>query len=162
GQGRAGRAHRLRLGACGDPGRTRPRLCPRRQGRRLRALSAGPDAGRPRGLHRRAGPRGAGGRRTGQGRSAARALALPGRPCEMRAENGGLSMAGAYNLLIGLHIIAVIAWMAGLMMLLMLFAYHTETAPPGSEFDAHFIRWEGKLVRIILNPAFIIVWVLGL
>jgi len=71
-------------------------------------------------------------------------------------------MAGAYNLLIGLHIIAVIAWMAGLMMLPRLFAYHTETAPPGSEFDAHFIRWEGKLVRIILNPAFIIVWVLGL
>ena len=71
-------------------------------------------------------------------------------------------MTGAYNLLIGLHIIAVIAWMAGLMMLPRLFAYHTETAPPGSEFDAHFIRWEGKLVKIILNPAFVIVWVLGL
>lgn len=71
-------------------------------------------------------------------------------------------MVGAYNLLIGLHIIAVIAWMAGLMMLPRLFAYHTETAPPGSEFDAHFIRWEGKLVKIILNPAFVIVWLLGL
>jgi putative membrane protein len=71
-------------------------------------------------------------------------------------------VTGAYNLLIGLHIVAVIAWMAGLMMLPRLFAYHTETAPPGSEFDAHFIRWEGKLTKIILNPAAILVWLLGL
>jgi putative membrane protein len=71
-------------------------------------------------------------------------------------------MTGAYNLLIGLHIIAVIAWMAGLMMLPRLYAYHTETAPPGSEFDAHFLRWEGKVLKIILNPAMILVWVLGL
>ncbi|HEX3888431.1 MAG TPA: CopD family protein [Phenylobacterium sp.] len=71
-------------------------------------------------------------------------------------------MIGAYNLLIGLHIIAVIAWMAGLMMLPRLYAYHTETAPPGSEFDAHFQRWEGKLLKIIVNPASILVWVLGL
>jgi putative membrane protein len=71
-------------------------------------------------------------------------------------------MTGAYNLLIGLHIIAVIAWMAGLMMLPRLFAYHTETAPPGSEFDAHFIRWEGKVIKIILRPAMGLVWVLGL
>jgi putative membrane protein len=28
-----------------------------------------------------------------------------------------------------------------------LFAYHTETAPPGSEFDAHFKVWERKLLR---------------
>jgi putative membrane protein len=71
-------------------------------------------------------------------------------------------MIGAYNLLIGLHIIAVIAWMAGLMMLPRLYAYHTETAPQGSEFDAHFQRWEGKLLKIIVNPASIVVWVLGL
>jgi putative membrane protein len=71
-------------------------------------------------------------------------------------------MTGAYNLLIGLHIIAVIAWMAGLMMLPRLFAYHTETAAPGSEFDAHFIRWEGKVIKIILRPAMGLVWLLGL
>jgi putative membrane protein len=71
-------------------------------------------------------------------------------------------MTGAYNLLIGLHIIAVIAWMAGLMMLPRLYAYHTETAPPGSEFDAHFTRWEGKVVKIILWPAMALVWILGL
>jgi putative membrane protein len=71
-------------------------------------------------------------------------------------------MTGAYNLLIGLHIIMVIAWMAGLMMLPRLYAYHTETAPPGSEFDAHFIRWEGKVLKIILRPAMGLVWLLGL
>jgi putative membrane protein len=41
----------------------------------------------------------------------------------------------------------VIAWMAGMMYLPRLFAYHTETAPPGSEFDAHFKVWEAKLLR---------------
>ena len=71
-------------------------------------------------------------------------------------------MTGAYNLLIGLHIICVIAWMAGLMMLPRLYAYHTETALPGSEFDAHFTRWEGKVLKIILRPAMALVWVLGL
>ena len=71
-------------------------------------------------------------------------------------------MTGAYNLLIGLHIVAVIAWMAGLMMLPRLYAYHTETAPPGSAFDAHFIRWEGKVIKIILQPAMGLVWLLGL
>ena len=71
-------------------------------------------------------------------------------------------MTGVYNLLIGLHIIAVIAWMAGLMMLPRLYAYHTETAAPGSEFDAHFTRWEGKVIKIILRPAMGLVWLLGL
>jgi putative membrane protein len=71
-------------------------------------------------------------------------------------------MTDAYNLLLGLHIIAVIAWMAGLMMLPRLYAYHTETAPPGSAFDAHFMRWEGKLLKIILKPAMGLVWLLGL
>ena len=71
-------------------------------------------------------------------------------------------MTSAYNLLIGLHIIMVIAWMAGLMMLPRLYAYHTETAPPGSDFDAHFTRWEGKVIKIILRPAMGLVWLLGL
>lgn len=66
-----------------------------------------------------------------------------------------------YDLLRGLHIIAVIAWMAGLMYLPRLYAYHTETAPPGSEFDAHFKGWEMKLLRIIINPSMILTWVLG-
>jgi putative membrane protein len=71
-------------------------------------------------------------------------------------------MIGAYDLVRGLHIISVIAWMAGLMILPRFYAYHTETAGPGSEFDAHFLRWEGKMLKIILNPAMVLAWIFGL
>ena len=71
-------------------------------------------------------------------------------------------MTGAYDLLRGLHILAVIAWMAGLLYLPRLFAYHTETAPPGSAFDAHFLGWEAKLHRIIMTPAMLLAWMFGL
>lgn len=67
-----------------------------------------------------------------------------------------------FDLVRGLHIIAVIAWMAGMMYLPRLYAYHTETAPPGSEFDAHFQVWEAKLLRIIINPSMVITWILGI
>jgi putative membrane protein len=66
-----------------------------------------------------------------------------------------------YDLLRGLHIIAVIAWMSGMMYLPRLYAYHTETAPPGTEFDAHFQVWEQKLLRIIINPSMGLTWILG-
>ena len=66
-----------------------------------------------------------------------------------------------FDLLRGLHIIAVIAWMAGMMYLPRLFAYHTETAPVGSEFDAHFKVWEAKLLRIIVNPSMVLTWIFG-
>jgi putative membrane protein len=65
-----------------------------------------------------------------------------------------------HNLLIGLHIIAVIAWMAGLLYLPRLFAYHTRAAV-GSEMDETFKTMEVKLYRIIMNPAMIAVWILG-
>jgi putative membrane protein len=52
-----------------------------------------------------------------------------------------MSTEQIYNLVRGLHILAVIAWMAGLLYLPRLFAYHTETAPAGSPFDAHFQVW---------------------
>ena len=67
----------------------------------------------------------------------------------------------SYDLLRGLHIIAVIAWMSGMMYLPRLYAYHTETAPPGSPFDAHFQVWEAKLLRIIINPSMALTWILG-
>ncbi len=59
----------------------------------------------------------------------------------------------SFDLLRGLHIIAVIAWMSGMMYLPRLYAYHTATAPPGGGFDAHFKVWEGKLLKIIINPS---------
>lgn len=67
----------------------------------------------------------------------------------------------SFDLLRGLHIIAVIAWMSGMMYLPRLYAYHTETAPPGTEFDAHFLVWERKLLKIIINPSMGLTWFLG-
>ncbi|HKT54414.1 MAG TPA: CopD family protein [Caulobacteraceae bacterium] len=65
-----------------------------------------------------------------------------------------------YNLLRGLHILAIIAWMAGMMYLPRLYAYHTRAAP-GSEMDETFKVMEVKLLRMIINPAMILVLVFG-
>jgi putative membrane protein len=70
-------------------------------------------------------------------------------------------LAEQYNLLRGLHILAVIAWMAGLLYLPRLFAYHVKAAR-GSEMDQTFQTMEAKLLAIIMNPAMIIAWLLGL
>ena len=59
------------------------------------------------------------------------------------------------------HIIFVIFWMAGLFMLPRLYVYHQE-AVAGSEEAEKFADRERKLIKIILNPAMILVWVLGL
>ena len=61
-----------------------------------------------------------------------------------------------------LHVIAVIAWMAGLFYLPRLFVYHVEKAPLGSEMDALFQVMERRLLKAIMNPAMIATWVLGL
>lgn len=66
-----------------------------------------------------------------------------------------------YNLLRGLHILADIAWMAGLLYLPRLFAYHTK-ASPGSELDETFKVMERKLYGFIMNPAMAVAWGLGL
>jgi uncharacterized membrane protein len=59
------------------------------------------------------------------------------------------------------HIIAVIAWMAGLLYLPRLYFYHCEV-PPGTPESERFKTMERRLLRIIVNPAMIAVWVLGL
>jgi putative membrane protein len=66
-----------------------------------------------------------------------------------------------YDLIRGLHILAVIAWMAGLLYLPRLYAYHTR-ATPGSEMDLTFKTMERKLLSIIMTPAMLAAWVLGL
>lgn len=58
------------------------------------------------------------------------------------------------------HVIAVIAWMSGLLYLPRLFVYHTE-AIPGSVESERFKTMERKLLRAIMNPAAIAVWILG-
>ncbi|MFZ5931536.1 MAG: protoporphyrinogen oxidase HemJ [Pseudomonadota bacterium] len=59
-----------------------------------------------------------------------------------------------------LHLIAVIAWMAGMMYLPRLYVYHTD-APVGSVQSEKFKLMEGRLLRGIINPAMILVFVLG-
>jgi putative membrane protein len=59
------------------------------------------------------------------------------------------------------HIIAVIAWMAGMLYLPRLFVYHA-AAEPGSEQSETFKAMERRLLRIIINPAMIATWVLGM
>ena len=59
------------------------------------------------------------------------------------------------------HIIFVIFWMAGLFMLPRFLVYHQECAP-GSPENAVWIERERKLLRIILWPSLVVVWVLGL
>jgi protoporphyrinogen IX oxidase len=59
------------------------------------------------------------------------------------------------------HIIFVIFWMAGLFMLPRFFVYHQES-DPGSEEARRWVDRETRLLKIILNPAMIIVWVFGL
>jgi len=72
-----------------------------------------------------------------------------------------MSLDHWHNLLIALHIVAVIAWMAGLLYLPRLFVYHTPSAV-GSELDQTFQTMERRLYRGIMNPAMVAVWLLGL
>jgi protoporphyrinogen IX oxidase len=59
------------------------------------------------------------------------------------------------------HVIAVIAWMSGMLYLPRLFVYHTETKP-GSAESERFKVMEKKLLRMIVNPSMIAVWIFGL
>jgi len=58
------------------------------------------------------------------------------------------------------HIVFVIFWMAGLFMLPRFFVYHQESVPESPE-NALWIERERKLLKIILWPSLIVVWVLG-
>ena len=60
-----------------------------------------------------------------------------------------------------LHILAVIAWMAGMLYLPRLYVYHCEVEP-GSAESERFKTMERRLLQGIVNPAMIAVWVLGL
>ena len=59
-----------------------------------------------------------------------------------------------------LHVVAVIAWMAGLLYLPRLFVYHCD-AEAGSRQAETFKVMEHRLLRVIMNPAMIVVWVTG-
>jgi putative membrane protein len=69
--------------------------------------------------------------------------------------------SGLYLWLKALHVIAVIAWMAGMLYLPRLFVYHCE-AEPGSRQSETFKVMERRLLTIIINPAMVAAWGLGL
>jgi putative membrane protein len=66
-----------------------------------------------------------------------------------------------YDWLKAFHVIALIAWMAGLLYLPRLFVYHCES-PKGSIQSETFKIMERRLLKAIMNPAMIATWVLGL
>ena len=71
----------------------------------------------------------------------------------------------AYDIARGLHILAVIAWMAGLLFLPRLYAYDAEQAdkpePLKTEMRALLRAWQGRLLKIILDPARTLAFVFG-
>jgi len=70
-------------------------------------------------------------------------------------------MANYYEWFKALHVISMVAWMAGLFYLPRLYAYHTRTTY-GSEMDKTFQIMERRLLRIIINPSMIATIIFGL
>ena len=72
-------------------------------------------------------------------------------------------LGGAYDWVKAAHLIFVIFWMAGLFMLPRYLVYHQEALAGGRADEASlWVTRETKLRGIILTPAMIAVWVLGL
>lgn len=66
-----------------------------------------------------------------------------------------------YLWLKSLHVISIIAWMAGMLYLPRLFVYHC-SAEPGSVQSETFKVMERRLLKAIINPAMISAWIFGL
>ena len=70
-----------------------------------------------------------------------------------------------FNIVRGLHILAVIAWMAGMLFLPRLFAYDVEQSdkaePLRSEMQGLLRIWQRRLLKIIINPSMSAAWVFG-
>jgi putative membrane protein len=69
-------------------------------------------------------------------------------------------LAAFYPWTKALHLIAMVAWMAGLLYLPRLFVYHCETAP-GTESSERFKVMEYRLYKFIMTPAMIATFVFG-
>lgn len=81
-------------------------------------------------------------------------LEMDAMPCDQ--------LGSVYPWIKAFHVMSVLAWMAGLFYLPRLFVYHVEKVADGSETDALFQTMELKLLQVIMNPAMISTWVLGL
>ena len=71
-------------------------------------------------------------------------------------------LGAAYDWVKAAHLIFVIFWMAGLFMLPRYLVYHQEALAAGNTSEAaNWVERENKIRHIILTPAMIVVWVLG-
>ena len=61
-----------------------------------------------------------------------------------------------------LHVVSVIAWMAGLLYLPRLMVYHVENAQVGNDMDATFQVMERRLFQLIMTPAMVAAWLFGI
>ncbi len=71
-------------------------------------------------------------------------------------------LANWYPWIKSLHVVSVIAWMAGLFYLPRLFVYHVEVVGSGNPTDTLFQTMERRLLKAIMNPAMIATWSFGL
>jgi putative membrane protein len=104
------------------------------------------------GRHRRNGPP------DGSGGVGAIVLRVRGRDREIAGDQRGDML---YLWLKAFHVVAIIAWMAGMLYLPRLFVYHCE-ADVGSRQSETFKVMERRLLRFIIDPAMIATWILGL
>ncbi|MEM1379814.1 MAG: protoporphyrinogen oxidase HemJ [Pseudomonadota bacterium] len=70
-------------------------------------------------------------------------------------------LAEYYNWIKALHVVAFVAWMAGMFYLPRIFVYHHQ-ATPGGEAAGLFTTMEDKLLRLIMTPSMIATWIFGL
>ena len=70
-------------------------------------------------------------------------------------------LGAAYPWVKAAHVIFAIFWISGMFMLPRFLAYHAQSAV-GSPEDKAWIERERRLIRIIINPAMTMVWILGL
>ena len=70
-------------------------------------------------------------------------------------------LAAAYPWIKSIHIISMVAWMAGLLYLPRLYVYHAMAAA-GSDRSTIFKVMERRLLSVIMNPAMVTTWLFGL
>jgi putative membrane protein len=70
------------------------------------------------------------------------------------------TLVGYIDWIRAFHIIAVIAWMAAMLYLPRLFVYHADTQV-GTQMSERYKVMERRLLKGILNPSMILVWILG-
>lgn len=71
-------------------------------------------------------------------------------------------LSSLYPWTTAIHVIAVIAWMAGIFYLPRLFVYHVEKAEDNIELATIYCEMERKLFFVIMQPAMITTWIFGL